>query len=95
MIEFCKPYEGKKPYIFISYSHRNSAEVIGTIRQEPLDMEKMAALPGMVIYVVKPGDNLWNIGKEYYVPVDRLLELNDLSGQEVEAGQKLLIVKGA
>ena len=71
------------------------AEVIGTIRQEPLDMEKMAALPGMVIYVVKPGDNLWNIGKKYYVPVDRLLELNDLSGQEVEAGQKLLIVKGA
>ena len=32
MIEFFKPYEGKKPYIFISYSHRNSAEVIGTIR---------------------------------------------------------------
>lgn len=32
MIEFFKPYEGKKPYIFISYSHRNSTEVIGTIR---------------------------------------------------------------
>ena len=32
MIEFFKPYEGKKPYIFISYSHQNSAEVIETIR---------------------------------------------------------------
>ena len=32
MTEFFKPYEGTKPYIFISYSHRDSAAVINTIR---------------------------------------------------------------
>ena len=32
MIEFFKPYEGKKPYVFISYSHRDSEAVIDTIR---------------------------------------------------------------
>ena len=32
MTEFFKPYEGKKPYLFVSYSHRNSAEVIDVIR---------------------------------------------------------------
>lgn len=71
------------------------AEVLGSVSQEPLNPEKMATLPGMVVYVVKPGDDLWNIGKKYYVPVDRMMELNDLNGQEVMPGQKLLIVKGA
>ncbi len=32
MSRFFKPYEGKRPYLFISYSHRQSDEVIDTIR---------------------------------------------------------------
>ena len=32
MSKFFKPYEGKRPYLFISYSHRQSDEVIDTIR---------------------------------------------------------------
>jgi len=31
MSEFFTPYEGKRPYLFISYSHRNSREVLETI----------------------------------------------------------------
>ena len=31
MSEFFSPYEGKRPYLFISYSHRNSREVLETI----------------------------------------------------------------
>lgn len=31
MSEFFTPYEGKRPYLFISYSHRNSQEVVETI----------------------------------------------------------------
>lgn len=31
MSEFFTPYEGKRPYLFISYSHRNSKEVLETI----------------------------------------------------------------
>ncbi|MBR2604949.1 MAG: TIR domain-containing protein [Clostridia bacterium] len=31
MSEFFTPYEGKRPYLFISYSHRNSQEVLETI----------------------------------------------------------------
>jgi len=60
-----------------------------------LDTAKLSSLPGMVVYMVKPGDNLWNIGKMYYVPVEKLREMNDLSGDQLMPGQKLLIVKGA
>ncbi len=69
-------------------------ELIRRIDVTDLDTDKMSRLPGMVIYVVKQGDNLWNIGKRYYVPVDMLKEMNGLESDELKVGQKLLVVKG-
>ena len=69
-------------------------EFISDINVSELDSGKMSSLPGMVAYMVKAGDNLWNIGKKYYVPVDNLRSLNGLESDELKAGQKLLIVKG-
>ena len=60
-----------------------------------LDRTKLGKLPGMIIYVVKQGDNLWNIGKKYYVSVERLRTLNGLSSDELKPGQKLLVVRGS
>ena len=69
-------------------------EVIGQVNVSALNADKMRDLPGMAIYVVKSGDNLWNIGKKYYVPVDTLRSLNGLESDELKVGQKLLIAKG-
>ena len=69
-------------------------ELISGVNVSDLDTGKMSSLPGMVVYMVKNGDNLWNIGKRYYVPVESLRELNALESDELKAGQKLLIVKG-
>lgn len=69
--------------------------LIREVRVSPLDTAKLGGLPGIVVYLVKPGDNLWNIGRKYYVPVDTLRELNNLGADELRPGQKLLIVKGA
>lgn len=68
-------------------------ELISQVTVSEPDSAKMSELPGMVIHVVKAGDNLWNIGKRYYVPVDLLRDLNDLKTDELQPGQKLLIVK--
>lgn len=73
---------------------RVEAQVLGEISQMPLDAEKLASLPGMAVYVVKQGDDLWTIGKKYYVPVESIMDLNDLDQQELKPGQKLLVVKG-
>lgn len=69
-------------------------ELISQVSVAPLDTGKMSNLPGMVVYVVKEGDNLWNIGKKYYAPVDSLRRMNELESDNLKAGQKLLIVKG-
>ncbi len=57
------------------------------------DMEKMAALPGIAVYMVKEGESLWDIGKRYYVPVSVIRKTNDLASDEVKPGDKILIVK--
>ena len=69
-------------------------EVISRVDVSELNTMKMRDMPGIIIYVVKSGDNLWNIGKKYYVPVDSLRSLNNLESDELKVGQKLLVVKG-
>lgn len=69
-------------------------DLIQDVQVQDLDTNKLASLPGMAIYMCKPGDNLWNIGKRYYVPVGALRDLNHLGSDELKPGQKLLIVKG-
>lgn len=68
--------------------------LISQVTVAPLDTGKLMSLPGMVIYNVKDGDNLWNIGRKYYVAVDKIKSMNHLESDELEKGQKLLIVKG-
>ena len=59
----------------------------------PLDKEKFRALPGIAVYVAKPDDSLWQIGKKYYMPVARIKELNGLTTDMLKGGEKLLLVK--
>ena len=70
-------------------------ELIVRLGVRDIDSNTLNNLPGMVVYMVSQGDNLWNIGKKYYVPVDSIRELNNLGNDELKPGQKLLIVKGS
>jgi hypothetical protein len=69
-------------------------DLIESVNIAPLDNAKLGKLPGMCVYTVKAGDNLWNIGKQYYVSVESLKNTNNLTGDELTPGQKLLIIKG-
>lgn len=69
-------------------------ELIQDVQVKALDSGLISSLPGMAVYVVKRGDNLWNIGKKYYVPVATIRSLNDLADDDLRPGQKLLVVKG-
>jgi hypothetical protein len=71
------------------------SNLITDIEVGELDLNKLSELPGMVIYIVRPGDTLWDIGKRYYVPIAQLKEVNELMGEEVSAGDKILVVKGS
>ena len=47
--------------------------------------------PTYITYVVKRGDNLYNIAKEYGTSVDNLIKINNLSNNNLSIGQVLKI----
>ena len=67
--------------------------VIRSVREEPIDMEKLKRMPGIVGYIVQAGDSLWKIAREYHTSVEEIMETNHLSGSEIRPGDKLILVK--
>lgn len=67
--------------------------IIEKVTEEPLDMSKIRSMPGMVVYIVKAGDTLWDIAKRFYTTMEEIKKVNDLGDAEVTAGQPLLLVK--
>ena len=69
-------------------------DIVTDIIVSELDMDKLNGLPGIVIYIAKEGDSLWDVGRRYYVPISQIKETNDMTTDEIRPGDKLLIVKG-
>ena len=44
-------------------------------------------------YIVQKGDSLWKISREYNIPVNQLIEINNLNNTIISIGQKLLVPK--
>lgn len=79
---------------FRTISFCNGVEtVIDEIEELPLDSEKLNQLPSMAMVIAAEGDNLWDIGKRYYVPVDRIREMNQIAGDELHRGDKVMVVR--
>ena len=57
------------------------------------DFEKRNTLPGMVVYIAKQNDHIWNVGKKYCVPIQSIREINHLTKDELNVGEKILVVK--
>lgn len=74
------------------YDSKNEA-ILTDLKLSPIPAEVLEGLPGFAIYYVNNGDSLWQIGKKYYVSVDRIKEINNLTDDEIKAGDRLLIVK--
>lgn len=77
----------------VTVFERASTTVITDIEILPIDWEKKAAMPGIVGYVVKEGDSIWRIAKEYFSSLDSIRELNSLSSDDIAPGDRLVIVK--
>lgn len=68
-------------------------EHITEVREEPLDLEALQQLPGLVGYIVKKGDTLWKIAKAYHTTVEAIMTTNQKKDDNLQIGEKLLIVK--
>lgn len=68
-------------------------QVILSVREEPVDVERLKRMPGIVGYVVQPGDSLWKIAREFHTSVDEIMATNNLSDSMIHPGDKLILVK--
>ena len=54
--------------------------------------ESVSPEPPHFAYTVRPGDTLWSVARSYRLPIQRILELNNLAAHNVIfPGQKILI----
>ena len=67
--------------------------MISDYMEEALDKGLRNKAPGLIGYVVKKGESLWDIAKQYYTTIADVMELNDLEQEEVNVGEMLLLAK--
>ena len=66
---------------------------ITEVEQVPLNMEELQESPGIIGYIVKEGDQLWDIAKENYTTISEIVKTNQLSSEQIRDGDKILIIK--
>ena len=71
--------------------HREAC--ITDVEEKELDLKKLQELPGIVGYVVSPGDSLWSISRQYYTTPERICSLNQIEEKDVKPGVNLIILK--
>ncbi len=67
--------------------------IVADFTVEEMDCGARAKQPGLIGYLVKAGDELWDIAKEFYTTVENIMEINKLEQDTVKPGDVLLIMK--
>ncbi|HHX11209.1 MAG TPA: DUF3794 domain-containing protein [Clostridiales bacterium] len=67
--------------------------IIIDIEVADVDLDKLQRMPGIVGYVVKANDTLWDIAKKYYTTRDSIMAINEMENADIKEGDKLIIQK--
>ena len=70
-----------------------SLPILSDFTWEELDGAKRSKEPGLVAYIVKESESLWDIAKEFYTTKEAIMELNELENERVHQGDMLLLMK--
>ena len=68
-------------------------QVITSVEFVPLSAEELERRPGIVGYVVKNGDELWDLAKRFFTTEEGIMEVNKLDTSSIKVGDKILIFK--
>ena len=86
--------EVKAVLTFDTFVRRPQAlQVIKDVILSPRPMQEQEQMPGIVGYIAKEGDLLWDLAKKYLTTVDGIMEINQLEKEEIKPGDRLLIFK--
>ena len=66
---------------------------ITQIEEQPMDMEAFNAAPVLKGYVVQQGDTLWTLAKNNYTTIESIMQINNLTSEQIKRGDRLLLLK--
>ena len=72
---------------------RKREEMIEALHCRAFTEEEIDAMPGILGYRVQQGDSLWEIAKRYYTTIPEIMQMNELTSEEIKVGDKLLLLK--
>lgn len=72
---------------------RIDANIIVDVSEHEPDYAAIEKMPGIVGYIVNPGDTMWMLAKRFYTTKARIMEINHLESEELKPRQKLVILK--
>ena len=72
---------------------REEVPLMEEVEEIPLDPYRIQNMPGITVYMVQPGDTLWDIAKIFYTTTDQIKQVNQLSTEQLQPYQPLLLVK--
>lgn len=74
---------------------RKNVEIdnIVQVEEQPADREELENAPGIVGYIVKEKDTLWDLARRYHTTEEGIMASNDLKDGQIKAGDRLLIFK--
>lgn len=68
-------------------------KVITSVSFTPLSKEELEGRPGIVGYVVKKDDELWDLAKKFMTTEEGIMEVNNLEQMRIKERDKILIFK--
>lgn len=68
-------------------------ENIREIKTEDYDMQEIQKGPGVIGYVVKESDELWDLAKKYRTTTEGIREVNQMESDSLKPGDKILIFR--
>lgn len=71
----------------------HTGELITDVAAAPPDYGRIKNLPGIVGYITREGDSLWDIAKRYCTTIKDIMDTNGLTGEDIKPGMKLIIIK--
>lgn len=80
LLEAAPVYHGKKQYLC-------------EIEKEETEGIKRNRQPSMAVYRTSGKEDLWEIGKKFGIPVEAIKSVNQLEGETMPEGQRLLLVR--
>lgn len=86
--------EIKAVLAFRSFLRRQvPVSVITKLEFRPFDAKQIAERPGIIGYIVKKGDTLWDLARRYCTTSAGIMKVNELTSEELKEGDKILIFK--